>query len=195
MRWMSVLRSTGFGIAAGLIGTLAHTAMMLGAQKIGAVRELPPRTLTRRMLSRLTGSEPSEPVVDVAAAVNHFGYGASVGAVFGLAGSRIESRALRVAAGIGTGLAVWAVSYAGWIPALSLMPHAKHDSRGRQGALVLGHLLYGAALGLFTPSLRAKALGGTDPRRVERGEDRREEADEDRDEPSREELLWADFYR
>lgn len=195
MRWMRMLRSSGYGIAAGLIGTLAHTAMMLGAQKLGAVRELPPRTLTRKMLSRLTGKEPSEPVVDVAAAVNHFGYGASVGALFGVVGSRIDSRPLRLLAGIGTGLAVWAVSYAGWIPALGLMPHAKHDSRGRQGALFAGHVLYGAALGLLTPSLSAKTLGGSDPRRVEGREDRREEANQDRDEAGGEELLWTNFYR
>jgi hypothetical protein len=195
MRWMTALRSTGFGIAAGLIGTLAHTAVMLGARKIGAVGELPPRTLTRRMLSRLTGKEPSAPVVDVAAAVNHFGYGASVGALFGLAGSHIDSRALRVAAGVGAGLAVWAVSYAGWIPALSLMPHAKDDSLGRQGALFLGHVVYGAALGLFTPSLRAESLGRANPRRVERGEDGREQANQNRNEARGEELLWANLHR
>jgi hypothetical protein len=47
---------------------------------------------------------------------------------------------------------VWLGSYAGWIPALDLLPPPDRDRRGRPPSMIVAHWVYGAALGA---SLRA----------------------------------------
>jgi NAD(P)-dependent dehydrogenase (short-subunit alcohol dehydrogenase family) len=44
------------------------------------------------------------------------------------------------------GLGVWAVNYAGILPALGLMPPARHDRLGRPTSMLAAHLVFGAAL-------------------------------------------------
>jgi uncharacterized membrane protein YagU involved in acid resistance len=45
------------------------------------------------------------------------------------------------------GLALWLVSYQGWIPALGLLPPPEQDAQGRTMAMIAAHLVYGAMLG------------------------------------------------
>lgn len=86
--------------------------------------------------------------LDVATTVMHFGYGAGCGAVFGLAAPRFQTRGARGLVGLGFGAAVWAASYAAWIPALGLMPTPPKDQPLRPTVMVLAHLIFGALLGL-----------------------------------------------
>lgn len=125
------------GAGAGLAGTLTMSAVVALARAAGLLGEPPPRKLTRRMLSLLAPSlVRSERRTNVTATAGHLGYGAAVGALYGLG--------------------VWAVSYAGWIPKLGLMPPPKRDRPGRQGAMVLAHLVYGATLGSMERWLAAR---------------------------------------
>ena len=45
------------------------------------------------------------------------------------------------------GEAVYAVSYAGWVPALGALPPADRDRPSRQLVMAAAHLVYGAVLG------------------------------------------------
>ena len=54
------------------------------------------------------------------------------------------------------GIAVWAVSYAGWVPKLGLMQPPSRDRPGRPTAMILAHLVYGATLGALRSGMESK---------------------------------------
>jgi NAD(P)-dependent dehydrogenase (short-subunit alcohol dehydrogenase family) len=80
--------------------------------------------------------------LDVSALAAHFGFGASVGGVYGL----LPVRAHSPLGGSVLGLMVWALNYAGWLPRARLMPRPSHDRPGRPTTMVLAHLVFGRAL-------------------------------------------------
>jgi hypothetical protein len=45
------------------------------------------------------------------------------------------------------GVAVWLLSYMGWLPAIGLFGPATRDTQGRSALMVAAHLVWGAALG------------------------------------------------
>lgn len=152
-----VVSGAARGFAGGLVATLAMSAVMLGAQKLGLVGRLPPRKITNAALGAFgLRRQTSEPTQRALATINHFAFGGVCGALFGLAHEVWRVRApsshgvrghrAPIAAGIAFGSAVWAVSYAGWVPALGIMARPTRDRPGRQPALVLAHWVYGAAL-------------------------------------------------
>ena len=51
--------------------------------------------------------------------------------------------------GMAYGVAIWGISYMGWVPALGIMPPADRDRRDRQAVMLAGHLIYGTALALL----------------------------------------------
>ena len=89
---------------------------------------LPPRHITERAAEAVgVDNDLSEPEKQGLTAVAHFGYGTATGAVYGLI--RPPQLPLPgVAAGVAYGLAVWAGSYMGLLPALRLYPHAEDES-------------------------------------------------------------------
>jgi hypothetical protein len=152
----------GIGLARGFVGgvvaTVAMSAVMLAAQKAGLMGRMPPRKITDGLLGSLgiRRSTP-EPARKALATLNHFAFGAACGALFGLAhevsrnraaasGSRAEEHRAPVGAGIAFGTAVWALSYAGWIPAAGIMPMPHRDRPGRPTSMVLAHWVFGAVL-------------------------------------------------
>lgn len=145
------------GALAGVAGTVAMSAFMAAAYRAGALGEPPPKKLVRRTINRLGFGTPKPVPLGVATAIAHLGFGASMGALFGVlprASRRVpllpESSSAR---GALFGLAVWATSYAGWIPKLGLMPSPEDDRPGRPTSMVLAHLIYGAVLGRAFRSL------------------------------------------
>jgi hypothetical protein len=163
------------GAAGGLAGTLAHTAVMVGARLAGIGGKLPPKEITDEMLESF-GYDPSEDTRVALAVANHVGFGASVGVLFGLLQPRM-SRPKSMALGAVYGLAVWFASYEGLVPeVLGAMPHAKHDRWDRQAMMIAAHVAYGVALGAVTarPPVREPVIEvGEDlsrkPRRAARG--------------------------
>lgn len=131
------------------------SVVMLAAQKVGLTGRLPPAKITDAMLSVVGARRVvTSPAKKALAAVNHLAFGGTCGAVFGLGhallarrgpGARGQSR-VRIPAGLAFGTAVWAVSYAGWVPALRIMPSPKNDRTGRPTAMVIAHWVYGAVL-------------------------------------------------
>jgi hypothetical protein len=129
------------GAAAGIAATVTMSGVLLLAKKTGMLGEPPPRKLFRKTLTRLFGRRPHPTVTDAGALASHFAYGAAVGAPFAL----IPRAGLM--SGALWGLAIWAGSYMGWIPAVGLMPPPSRDRPGRPAAMILAHIVFGTTLG------------------------------------------------
>lgn len=142
------------GAGAGIVATGAMSLLMAGFAKAGALGEPPPRKLTRRVFRRLEMPFHSRNAENVASLLAHFGYGALLGALFGLLPRTAQSRR----SGAAYGLAIWASNYAGVIPWANLMPPPSRDRPGRPTAMIAAHLVYGAVLGGLFAKARAKEL-------------------------------------
>lgn len=138
------------GAKASLAASVVMGAGLLLAKKLGWLGRPPPKILTQRMLKRVgLASLARGSSSNVATTVGHFAYGAAMGAAYGLLAGKLSGKPARVAAGVGWGTAVWAASYAGWIPAVGLMPPAQVDSRSRQATMLAAHWLFGSVLGMM----------------------------------------------
>ena len=73
------------------------------------------------------------------------GYGATAGVAYA-ALTRPASRGPLT--GTFFGLAVWAGSYEGWVPAAHVLPPTHRDRRARAITILLAHVVYGATLGV-----------------------------------------------
>lgn len=130
------------GAAAGAVATAAMSALMLAAGRAGLVGEQPPEAIVRQA-GALTGGEPRGRLADALAVAAHLGFGVGTGAAYAL----LPPSARPVLRGMAVGQAVYAVSYAGWVPVLGALPHATRDRTARQAVMVAAHLVYGAVLG------------------------------------------------
>lgn len=149
MRWNDIAR----GAAAGAVATLAHTAVMAAARRRGALGEPPPKKITRAAAEKTAPAiAHDEAALDVATIAMHFGFGAVTGALYAFMNPRPES--VTVMSGVRFGTMVWTTSYAGWVPALGIMPMPQNDKKGRPTAMIAAHWAYGAALALTLRRLR-----------------------------------------
>jgi len=149
VRSASAPRSLAAGLAGGAVATLAMSALLLAAQKLGLLGELPPKKIARaarRSAGPLAAFLFTENATTVAA---HFGFGMATGAVFGLAHRRRAGLARSAWVGAGYGALVWTGSYYGWVPALDIMPPPHRDRVFRPEAMFLAHLVFGGVLGVF----------------------------------------------
>ena len=149
---MDSLRAAGRGAVAGVVATLAMSVPMLAATQLGLVRHQAPRQITDRLLQHtgLAGQVRDEDSRDALATANHLGFGAAGGVIFGLLSRYLPPSVPRVAAGMTYGAMIWTVSYAGWAPALRLMPAPDDDEPARPALMLGAHLVYGAVLGALT---------------------------------------------
>jgi hypothetical protein len=146
------------GAAAGTVATLPMTLVMESLhEKLPGEppRPLPPREITESITLKVGVREelPESRMEDLTLA-GHFGYGALCGALFGL----IAPKRLPAAIGCGMafGLAVWAGSYLGWLPALDMRHDARQDPPARNGLMIAAHVTWGAAAGVVMASGRRK---------------------------------------
>jgi hypothetical protein len=89
----------------------------------------------------------------------HFGYGTAVGAAYPIVARRLRGPA--AARGAAYGLAVWAGSYLGFLPAFRLWGPPAHQAASPRAArttalLVLAHVVWGATLGLVHEALASR---------------------------------------
>lgn len=135
------------GAIAGTVATIPMTLVMTVLFR-RLPREqhypLPPRLITEDVAKR-TGVQPDmrDSTLTRATLIAHFGYGAATGTLFPFMESRRYSPAL---VGPGYGLAVWAASYLGWIPALRLLSPATRHPWERNALMLTAHVVWGAAL-------------------------------------------------
>jgi uncharacterized membrane protein YagU involved in acid resistance len=113
---------------------------------------VPPRELTER-ISAMAGvcPEPNDARLMTATLASHFGYGALTGAIFPLL--MPTRRLLGAASGISYGLAIWAISYLGWIPALGILRPATEHPLRRNGLMIAAHVVWGSVLGFVAAGL------------------------------------------
>lgn len=150
-----------------LLGALATKPMTLTMEYADAAKvdspwsSLPPRTITRELLSQAGFSRLlNQRQYRQATSVSHYGYGAAMGAIYG---ALVSSSLLRPSpvTGVGFGVAVWAASYLGWLPAINSRASANHQSRKNNTTMLLAHLVWGVSLGaldcLKMPTLSSSA--------------------------------------
>jgi hypothetical protein len=138
---MKVLR-TASGAVAGALATAPMTLWMWVGQAASHHPEQPPKTLVRKTANRLGIPAKHGPGTVAASTLAHIGFGASCGALYATLVRRST-----VPRGVAFGMAVWASSYIGWIPALRLLPPPHRDASGRVLTTMTAHAVYGAALG------------------------------------------------
>ena len=135
------------GAAAGGVATLPMSGVMLAAGRAGLMGRQPPEMITDAALDAVGVEQPSETVEKAATTATHVGFGMAMGALFALLEDRYRPGTTAVLDGIGFGLAVWALSYKGWVPALGIMPPPEEDRPGRPESMIAAHVVYGATLG------------------------------------------------
>ena len=144
------------GASAGAAATLPMTMVMeaLHERLPGEPpRPLPPREITEGIATKAgVHDELDERTKEELTLAGHFGYGAGCGALFGIVAPRSSGAA--VTAGVAFGLAVWAVSYVGWLPATGVRHHPKDDPPARTALMIAAHMVYGAATGAFVAAAR-----------------------------------------
>ena len=138
---MSLARDLARGAAAGAVATTAMSAVTVAASRFGVVPAEPAQIVVDRTLGAAS-DEAHEHRRGIAVGA-HYALGVAAGAVYGVAERRWR---LPRGAGPGFGLAMWASSYAGWIPALGLMPPPSSDRPARAATIAGSHVVYGAVL-------------------------------------------------
>jgi hypothetical protein len=128
------------GGLAGLLSTVPMSAFFSAAQRARFLGDLPPRKVVASVSPQLADRD-QVPV----ATISHYLIGAGGGVAYQL----VTTRAGRgVVSGMAWGLVVWLFGYEFLMPRAADMPLAHRDSRRRAGAILVAHLVYGAALGL-----------------------------------------------
>jgi hypothetical protein len=131
------------GAASGVLATVGMSGWMLAGQLVSRHGEQPPKKLVRGAAGRAgVATERRGAGTVLATGAAHLGFGIGAGALYG-----VVIRSSSVPRGVAYGLGVWAVSYAGWIPALRLMPPPHKDLPGRAWTILSAHAVYGAILG------------------------------------------------
>jgi hypothetical protein len=137
------------GAVAGTVATGAMSALMLALRE--QLGEQPPDAIVKSAAD-IVDADPTESEADALATVLHVGFGASIGGAYALL-PRVGPPVVR---GVATALAVYAVSYQGWLPALGILPPATRDRPARPAVMIAAHVVYGAVLGLVEERLRAR---------------------------------------
>ncbi|HEU0035872.1 MAG TPA: DUF6789 family protein [Kofleriaceae bacterium] len=149
----TVLQKLEQGISAGTLATMPMTAVMLGAQRLGLLGKAPPAKITDAALDAAdVPARRSERAL--ATALAHFGFGAAAGAIYSVLRPGTPSLARGAIEGAVFATGVWAASYAGWVPALGIMPPPKQDRPGRPASMIVAHWVFGAVLGMFVAARR-----------------------------------------
>ncbi len=149
-RWeVIVIRDLVRGAESGVLATAAMSAVMLAGDRAGLMSDQPPKRIVRALLPG-HGHRPKRGE-RVLGALAHFGFGAAGGAAFALL---CGGRRAPVTLGVTYGLAIWFVSYQGWVPKLGVLPPIPEDRPGRQAVMAAGHVVYGATLALAANGLR-----------------------------------------
>ena len=166
----SILDQAGAGAVAGLLATGPMTAFMKAVHVNLPADErspVPPREITERATEmagvRQDLSDNERFALSVA---GHFAFGATTGAVYGPLARHFQLPP--VAGGIAYGLAVWASSYLGWLPATGLYRSPGREPKRRHAMMIGAHVVWGAVLGVLTEQLLGNSAGDRPARRERR---------------------------
>jgi glycine/D-amino acid oxidase-like deaminating enzyme/nitrite reductase/ring-hydroxylating ferredoxin subunit len=153
------------GGAGGAVATAAMSGALVVQKKLGLLGEHPPRKIVRGLRWRMGALGTSRRAENVATVLAHWGFGVASGALFGLLHARKRGLAASTLLGAGFGLAVWAASYYGWVPALGVMRPPQRDRPMRPTSMAAAHLLFGTVLGAFVDRLAVNSTSEKRPSR------------------------------
>ena len=122
-----------------------------------ATAALPPQQITVNALDAMdVDDDLGRTQVAALAALNHFGYGAAMGSIYGALTSARQPT-FPVLSGIEYGLFVWGFSYLGLLPSLGLYRAAFREPAERNLLMLTAHIVWGGGLGLLTEISRQPA--------------------------------------
>jgi uncharacterized membrane protein YagU involved in acid resistance len=142
----------------GAIGGFTATVPMTAAMELGSDQlpnreryPLPPRIITKQLAKTIgIRANLDDETTRTATILAHFGYGATMGAVYSVITPRPW---IGPTTGIAFGMAVWAGSYLGALPALGILrPATEHPAR-RNLLMIGAHVVWGSALGTALHSM------------------------------------------
>ena len=134
------------GAIAGFVGTAAMTAAMRrmhGRLPANERYPLPPREITET----IAGPRGETTAEDLSLAA-HFAFGAATGALIGAPEGKVS-----LGRGLAGGLAIWAASYFGWVPAADILEPAHRHPVRRNALMIAAHLVWGATTALTAREL------------------------------------------
>lgn len=146
---MPALERAVRGAAAGWAGAVAMSGVLLVSNRVGVTPKVEPEAITEAGLDAVD-VDRSERDENALATVAHLGYGALMGAVYGVL--RPHLRAPGWLSGPGFGVLVAVASYEGWVPAAGILPRLRHQDSQRRWQLLVAHGVYGAVLGRLAGS-------------------------------------------
>lgn len=140
------------GALAGCVATIPMTALMVALHRRLPIQErypLPPHEITSHFIEEAGEEEHlNTPEHKAASLAAHYGFGTALGALYGTFESRVPGPP--AVKGLVYGLAAWAGSYLGWLPALGILrPATQHPAR-RNAMMIGGHLLWGVTMAALT---------------------------------------------
>lgn len=141
------------GALAGAIATVPMTLFMLGMHQLLPKWQryaLPPEQITDELAGKADVNMNKTQRLG-AAFTSHFGYGSSMGSLYGAVAKRIPIPP--VLKGTAFGLLVWAASYLGWLPAMEMSEAAPKEPAQRNALMIAAHVIWGATLGVVTDRL------------------------------------------
>lgn len=160
---MSRISELAMGATAGFAATVPMTLTMLAVREMLPPHEqyeLPPSEITRKV-EEGTGldTQQNQDQHQLLTSLAHLGYGAAQGIVYIPFAEHVAgSPTLKGAA---FGLAVWAASYIGLLPALNILPPPTERPARRVTMLIGAHLVWGSVLGLLVDRLQHRSPNST----------------------------------
>ena len=142
--------SAGIGAVAGALATVPMTLTLFGiAPFLPDVKAFPPKMAVGMVTGKAgVWQQLSVRQRNRLSWVGHFGYGALMGSVYAPVAKKYGA-----GSGIAFGLAVWAGSYLGMLPALGIRRPLQQRFWDDHVQLVVAHVVWGAVLGWLTKRL------------------------------------------
>lgn len=145
------------GAIVGFVATAPMSMTMLLGWRLLPRHEkyhLPPRLITEEIAERVgMGDRLSENELIAVTVLSHFGYGAFWGWIYALFEHRIPL--IPIWKGALSGVALWAGSYLGWLPAMGILTSATRHPWRRNLVMIVAHVVWGVTLGEVTRKLNA----------------------------------------
>ena len=143
------------GATAGLLATIPMTVFMLSTQRFlpkGQRYDLPPEIITKQLAERAhVRQHMNKAQILAATTVSHFGYGATMGVLYSLLGSRLPlSSTLK---GMLFGFFVWLASYQALLPLLGFSESSQRETTLRNVMMIAAHFIWGAGTGVVADNL------------------------------------------
>ncbi len=143
------------GMIAGCVATVPMTLFLLGAHRFLPRWQryaLPPEEVTKELAQRVHLERYlDKPRLLASSLVFHFGYGATMGGLYGPLSELIRLPAFLKGALFG--IAIWAASYLGWMPLARISVEAPHEPLQRNLMMIIAHIIWGSVTGILAKRL------------------------------------------